>query len=78
MKTCCDPTLEPSLRDGSADGSQNMFFMENYPCYPFLSGALNYCYNCKMVALPLLNNPNNLDLSYVHGFGIVLDEKGSS
>ena len=22
---CCDPSLEPSTRDGSNDGSQNMF-----------------------------------------------------
>ena len=22
---CCDPSLEPSRRDGSNDGSQNMF-----------------------------------------------------
>ena len=22
---CCDPSLEPSQRDGSNDGSQNMF-----------------------------------------------------
>ena len=22
---CCDPSLEPSLRDGSNDGSQHMF-----------------------------------------------------
>ena len=31
---CCDPSLEPSRRDGSNDGSQNMFLlgnMENYP-----------------------------------------------
>ena len=27
---CCDPSLEPSRQDGSNDGSQNMFYMENY------------------------------------------------
>ena len=27
--TCCDPSLEPSRRDGSSDGSQNMFQMRN-------------------------------------------------
>ena len=31
---CCDPSLEPSQRDGSNDGSQHTFersSMENYP-----------------------------------------------
>ena len=28
---CCDPSLELSREDGSNGGSQNMFFMENYP-----------------------------------------------
>ena len=43
---CCDPSLEPSQRDVSNDGSQNMFYGEiwliipNYPSYPFLSGAV--------------------------------------
>ena len=35
---CCDPSLEPSPRDGSNEGSQHMFSrsdMGNYPCYPF-------------------------------------------
>ena len=27
---CCDPSLEPSQRDGSNDGSQNMIFLEKY------------------------------------------------
>ena len=43
----CDPSLDPSRREGSNDGSQNMFCMEKYcqlslnsSCYPFLSGAL--------------------------------------
>ena len=26
---CCDPSLELSQRDGSIDGSQNMFFRRN-------------------------------------------------
>ena len=26
--TFCDPSLEPSLRDGSNEGSQHMFFIE--------------------------------------------------
>ena len=40
---CCDPSLEPSQQDGYNEGSQHMFQrknMENYPFYPFLSGAL--------------------------------------
>ena len=46
--SCCEPSIEVSRRDGSIDGSRYMFFMElhgklskNYPCYFFLSGALN-------------------------------------
>ena len=31
---CCDPSLEPSRRDGSNDGSQNMFLWENMDYYP--------------------------------------------
>ena len=27
---CCDPSLEPSQRDGSNDGSQVCFFTEKY------------------------------------------------
>ena len=44
--TSCDPSLEPSRRDGSNDGSQNVFMEKygllslNYLCYSFLSGAL--------------------------------------
>ena len=37
------PSLEPSQRDGSNAGSQHTFQRsdkENYPFYPFLSGAL--------------------------------------
>ena len=26
--TCCDPSSEPSLRDGSDEGSQHMFYAE--------------------------------------------------
>ena len=42
----CDPSLEPSRRDGSNDGSQNMFLGRNgklslnYHGYSFLSGPL--------------------------------------
>ena len=42
----CDPSLEPSHRDGSNEGSQYMFSLRNkktflnYPKYPLLSGAL--------------------------------------
>ena len=42
---CCDPSLEPSRRDGSNDVSQNMFLwrnMANYPWYPFLSGVMTF------------------------------------
>ena len=31
---CCDPSLEPSHRDGSNDGSQNMFLWRNMANYP--------------------------------------------
>ena len=40
---CCDPSLEPSQRDSSNDGSHHMFcrsYIANYPFYPFLSRAL--------------------------------------
>ena len=43
---CCDPSLEPSQKDNSNDGSQNMFLWklnDNYPkiipVTPFLSEA---------------------------------------
>ena len=31
---CCDPSLEPSRRDGSNDGSQYMFYWKNIDNYP--------------------------------------------
>ena len=31
---CCDPSLEPSQRDGSDDESQNMFLWRNMDNYP--------------------------------------------
>ena len=31
---CCDPSLEPSQRDGSNDGTQNMFQWRNIDNYP--------------------------------------------
>ena len=31
---CCDPSLEPSQRDGSNDGSQNMFLWSKVAYYP--------------------------------------------
>ena len=31
---CCDPSLEPSRRDGSNDGSQDMFLWRNIANYP--------------------------------------------
>ena len=31
---CCDPSLESSRRDGSNDGSQNMFKWRNIDNYP--------------------------------------------
>ena len=31
---CCDPSLEPSRRDGSNDESQNMFLQRNIANYP--------------------------------------------
>ena len=49
IKTCSDPSLEPSHQDCSNEGSQhkssfrnkkNYFF--NHPHYPLLSGALHY------------------------------------
>ena len=38
----CDPSLEPSHRDGFIEGLQHMYSLRslNYPKYPFLSGAL--------------------------------------
>ena len=46
---CCDPSSEPSHRDGSDEGSQHMVSMrnkKNYPSvkiiYPLLSRALIY------------------------------------
>lgn len=35
---CCVPSLEPSCRDGS-DGDFFLRNMENYLCFPFLSGT---------------------------------------
>ena len=34
---CCDPSLEPSRRDGSNDGSQNTFYGEIWLIIPKLS-----------------------------------------
>ena len=34
---CCDPSLEPSHRDGSNGGSQNMFLWRNMVIIPKLS-----------------------------------------
>ena len=31
---CCDPSLEPSLQDGSNDSSQHMFLWCNMEKYP--------------------------------------------
>ena len=43
---CCNPTLELSQRDGSNDGSKNVFYgvliIPKFSMYPFLSGALFY------------------------------------
>ena len=42
---CCDPSLEPSHRNGSNEGSQHMFLLrnlKNYLCIipvPYLAGA---------------------------------------
>ena len=33
-KICCDPSLEPSRRDGSNGGSQNMFLWRNMANHP--------------------------------------------
>ena len=35
----CDPSLEPSCRDGSNEGSQHMFLLKNKKNYPPLSGG---------------------------------------
>ena len=37
MNICCDPSLEPSLRDGSNDGSQNNFYGKIWIIIPKLS-----------------------------------------
>ena len=31
---CCDPSLQPSWRDGSNEGSQRMFIWRNMGNYP--------------------------------------------
>ena len=33
FKTCCDPSLEPSHRDGSNEGSQHIFLLRNKKNY---------------------------------------------
>ena len=33
LKTWCDPSLEPSSRDGSNEGSQHMFSLKNMKSY---------------------------------------------
>ena len=61
---CCDPSLEPSLRNGSNDGSRHK--SPNQPCYLFLSGALsNYHYwDFKLQISNNNNNSNNLSFYY--------------
>ena len=45
---CCDPSLEPSRRDGSNDGSLNMFYGEiriiipKFPQLPLLIWTTDY------------------------------------
>ena len=34
IKTCCDPSSEPSQQDGSDEGSQHMVLMRNKKNYP--------------------------------------------
>ena len=47
MKTCCDPSLEPSQRDGSNDGSQNLFLWRNVANYPsIISVTPSYVEHC--------------------------------
>ena len=57
-KVCCDPSLEPSQRDNSNDGSQNMFLWKNMDNYPKVilvtpsylehCGAYTICYSSCM------------------------------
>ena len=53
----CDPSLEPSLRDGSNDGSQNMFYGEIWPIIPKLSllppSYLEQCILTQLSSIPL-------------------------
>ena len=40
---CCDPSLEPSRRDGSNDRSQNMFYGEMWLIIPVIPFDLEHC-----------------------------------
>ena len=56
---CCDPSSEPSRRDGSDEGSQHMFLCrinKNYPyaiIYSLLSIALTILQNSKTRGQPV-------------------------
>ena len=44
---CCDPSLEPSLQDGSDDGSQIMFLWRNMVDYPLIIPVIpSYLEHC--------------------------------
>ena len=47
----CDPSLEPSPRDGSNDGSQNMFLWRNMGIYPLiLCVTPSYHWKCTHIS----------------------------
>ena len=67
----CDPSLEPSRRDGSKEGSQCMFLLRNkklflnYPKYPLLSKAMlfNNIFDRKTAAINIYR-PLSLEHSW--------------
>ena len=52
---CCDPSLEPSQRDGSNEGSQNMFLWRNIENYPLVIPVTpSYLELCRVPYLPYI------------------------
>ena len=61
LKVYCNPSLEPSHRDSSNEGSQHMFSLRNKEklCfnnlqYPLLFGALVSCVNLRRLQQSIL------------------------
>ena len=66
---CCDPSLEPSHRDSSNEGSQNMFLWRNMANYPVIPSQLEHCLWCgtkitkylqKLISPYAVSKPANL------------------